>query len=430
MIFLVEEEEMTNTAGFRLRRAERRQVEMVTTALDELLPQDHWVRLVWAHVEKLDLSEFLEGIRAIDGHRGRDATDPHILLCLWLVALSEGVGSARRLEELCTRDVVYRWILGGVTVNRDLLASFRSNRKKELDGLLSQNIAAMMKAGVITLNVVAQDGMKVRAHAGAASFRREATLEDCLKAARKQLEKLDAELEQAGDTLTRRDAARKRAAEEKLAAVERALAEMPAVVAGKEAQKNKAQAGKSEPRVSTTDPDARRMKMADGGFRPAFNPQFATDADSGFIIGVDISNHGTDAREVEPVIADVLTRTGEVPRTYLVDGGFVSHANIEGLSELGCTVYAPVPELKTEGADKFAPRPTDPPAVAAWRKRMASEIAKDIYRLRAPTAERTNAELRSTGLRQLGVRGLEKVTSAVLLSALAFNICRMLALTS
>lgn len=421
---------MTNTRGFRLRRAERRQVEMVSAATDDLLPADHWVRLVWKHVEAMDLSAFLEGIRAVDGRCGRDATDPHILLCLWLVALSEGVGSARRLEELCTRDLVYRWILGGVTVNRDLLASFRSNRKKELDGLLTQNIAAMMKAGVITLNVVAQDGMKERADAGAASFRREATLKECLEAARKQVERLDAELDKESDSLTRREAARERAAQQKLAAVEQALKEMPAVVAAKKAQKNKKQASKSEARVSTTDPEARRMKMADGGFRPAYNLQFATDADSRFIVGLDVSNHGTDAREVEPVIADVLNRTGEMPRTYLVDGGFVSHANIEGLTELGCTVYAPVPELKKEGADKYAPRPTDPPAVAVWRKRMTSEVAKVIYRLRASTAERTNAELRSSGLRHLGVRGVEKVTSAVLLAALAFNICRMLPLMS
>lgn len=420
---------MSKTQGLRLRRPARQQVEFISAAPDDLLPEDHWVRLVWAHVEALDLSAFMQGIRAVEGRCGRDATDPHILLCLWVVALSEGIGSARRLEALCERDLVYRWILGGVTVNRDLLASFRSNRKKELDELVSQNIGAMMNAGIITLNAVAQDGMKERADAGAASFRRQATLEACLEAAREQVKRLDAELEKEGDSLTRRDAARKRAAEEKLAAAKRALAEMPAVVAAKEAQKNKKQASKSEPRVSTTDPEARRMKMADGGFRPAYNLQFATDVESGFIVGTDVSNHGTDAREVEPVIADVLNRTGEVPLEYLVDGGFVSHANIEGLTALGSTVYAPVPELK-KGGDKFAPRPTDPPDVARWRKRMASEAGKAMYRLRAATAERTNAELRATGLRQLGVRGLEKVTSAVLLSVLAFNLCRMLSVMS
>lgn len=420
---------MTNTKGLRLRRAERRQVEVVSAALDDMLPDDHWVRLVWKHVGTLDLSQFLEGVRAVEGKQGRDATDPHILLCLWLVALSEGIGSARRLEELCTRDLVYRWILGGVTVNRDLLASFRSNRKKELDGLLTQNIAAMMKAGFVTLNVVAQDGMKVRASAGAASFRREETLKECFEAARQQLEALDAELE--GDTsLTQRQAARKRAAEEKLAAVERALAELPAVIAAKKAQKNQAKAQRTAPRVSTTDSDARTMKMADGGFRPAYNPQFATDADHGFIVGLNVTNHGTDANEVEPVIPDLLNKTGKVPRQYLMDGGYVNHENIERLTELGSVVYAPVRELENKDADKFAPRRDDPPHVATWRARMESAGAKLIYKLRAQTAERANAELRVRGLRQLNVRGVEKVTSAILLSVLSFNIFRALSLMS
>lgn len=419
---------MMNAKGLRLRKAQRAQVEMRNCALDDLLPEDHWVRLVWAHIETLDLSRFLKGIRAVEGGRGRDATDPHILLCLWLVALSEGIGSARRLEELCERDLAYQWILGGVTVNRDLLASFRSNRKEQMDELLSQNIAAMMKAGLVTLNTVAQDGMKVRAAAGAASFRREETLKQCLETARAQVKTLDAQLEEAKPAHVQRNAARKRGAAEKLAAIADALAEMPAVVAAKNAQKNQPEAKKSEPRVSTTDADARRMKMADGGFRPAYNPQFATDAENGFIVGVHVTNHGTDAREVEPVIADVLNRTGKVPEEYLVDGGFVSHANIEGLTQLGTVVYAPVPEMKDKSVDKFAPRETDPPDVADWRRRMMSKAAKTIYKLRAPTSERANAELRIRGLTQLNVRGMTKVTSAILLTALAFNICRAVAL--
>src|SRR5688572_13781724 len=116
---------MKTEARARLRLARRNQVEFVSAALDDMLPEDHWVRLVWQHVQTMDLSGFLADIKAIDGQPGRDATDPRILMCLWVVALAEGIGSARRLAELCERDLVYRWICGGVTVNRDLLASFR-----------------------------------------------------------------------------------------------------------------------------------------------------------------------------------------------------------------------------------------------------------------------------------------------------------------
>ena len=412
----------------RLRVPQRSQVEFVSAALDDMLPEDHWVRLVWQHVQKLDLSGFHRGIKAVEGTAGRNATDPRVLLCLWLVALSEGVGSARRLDELCRRDLIYRWICGGVSVNRDLLASFRSNRKVELDDLVSQNIAALMKVGVVTLNAVAQDGMKVRASAGAASFRREPTLEECLELARKQVALLDAEFEKDGDALSRRDAARKRAAEEKLAAIERALAEMPAVVAAKEAQKNKGRSKRGEPRVSTTDHEARVMKMADGGFRPAYNPQFATDVDSGIVVGVNVTNRGTDAQEAEPVVADIMWRFNRPPPQYLVDGGYVNHLNIVSLAQAGIEVFAPVRKPRNKNVDPYEPQPGDPPEVVDWRRRMRSERGKTIFKQRPATAERVNAELRKYGLTQLTVRGVAKVTSAILLSVLAFNLLRTISL--
>jgi len=285
-----------------------------------------------------------------------------------------------------------------------------------------------MKTGVVTLNAVAQDGMKVRASAGAASFRREQTLKECLEAARKQVEALAGELNQETSAVTQRDAARQRAAEEKLAAIERALAEMPAVTAAKEAQKNKGRAKKSEPRVSTTDPEARVMKMADGGFRPAYNPQFATDVDSGIVVGVHVTNKGTDAQEAEPVIADVMRRFQQPPQMYLFDGGYVSHDNIESLTDAGIEVFAPVRQPRNEAVDPYQPQRGDPPAVREWRQRMRSDRGKTIYKERGSSAERVNAELRDMGLRQLAVRGLEKATSVILLSVLAFNIVRAISL--
>lgn len=412
----------------RLRKAERRQVEIVAAALDDLLDPEHRVRLVWEYIQKMDMSRFHSDIKAVGGQPGRDATDPRILLCLWVVALSEGIGSARRLAILCERDVVFRWICGGVTVNRDLLAAFRSGNGHKLDELMSQVVAALMHAGLVTLNAVAQDGMKVRASAGAASFRRERTLEECLAQARAQVATLKRELDADDSALSRRDAARQRAADEKLAAIERAMAEMPAVVAAKEAQKNKGRAKQSEPRVSTTDAEARVMKMADGGFRPAYNPQFATDVASDVIVGVHVTNEGTDAQQAEPVIADVMNRFSSVPLRYLFDGGYVNHLNITSLTQLGVEVFAPPRKPRSEGVDPYEPQPGDPPEVVAWRRRMRSERGKKTYKQRASTAERINANLREMGLRQLNVRGLARVTSAILLSALAFNILRAVTL--
>lgn len=417
-------------AQVRLRRAERAQVEMLTTALDDLLPADHWVRLVWKHVCSLDVSRFTDTVLAVEGGPGRDATDPRILITLWVVALSEGIGSARRLEELTTRDIVYRWICGRVTVNRDLLAAFRANRESELDELLSQTIAVLMDANIVTMNAVAQDGMKVRASAGAASFRREKTLQRLLVEAREQVARLkkDINKDDSGSTTRRHEAAREQAANEKLKAAEKAMAEMPAVVAAKEAQRNKGRAKQSEPRVSTTDPEARVMKMADGGFRPAYNPQFATDTGSGVIVGVQVSNEGTDARQLEGMIVDVLNRTGTLPQQYLVDGGYVSDSNIEGMAACGPELLAPVRQPRERQYDPHVRQPGESEAVGAWRERMGTDRGKDEYKKRASTAERANAQLREMGLRQVMVRGLTKVTSAVLLSAIAYNIGRMLSL--
>lgn len=412
----------------RLRKADRRQVEICAAALDDLLDPEHRVRLIWQYIQKMDMSALHADIKAFEGQAGRDATDPRILLCLWVVALSEGIGSARRLAALCERDVVFRWICGGVTVNRDLLAGFRSSNGSKLDELMSQTVAALMHTGVVTLNAVAQDGMRVRASAGAASFRRQQTLEECLTKAREQVAALNRELEADDSAMTKRDAARKRAADEKLEAIERAMAEMPAVVAAKEAQKNKGRASKSEPRVSTTDAEARVMKMPDGGFRPAYNPQFATDVDSGLIVGVHVTNEGTDAQQAEPVIADIMKRFSRPPLQYLFDGGYVNHLNITSLTQAGIEVFAPPRQPRNPGVDPYEPQPNDPQEVVAWRKRMKSDRGKDTYKQRASTAERINANLREMGLRQLTVRGLAKVTSAVLLSALAFNILRAVAL--
>jgi transposase len=414
----------------RLRMAERKQVELLSTALDDLIPADHWVRLAERHVASLDLSRFTADVRAVDGRPGRDATDPKILLTLWIVALSEGIGSARRLAELTTRDVVYKWICGGVTVNRDMLARFRAIRGAELDELLSQTIAAMMDAGLVTLTAVAQDGAKVRASAGAGSFRRKRTLERFLEEARAHVARLKKDLEADGtSSVTRQDAARSRAAEERLAAMQRALAEMPKVEAKKAEQRKKGgKQGTSEPRVSTTDPDARVMKMGDGGFRPAFNPQFATDVGSNAIVGVVVTNEGTDARQLEPMLTDILDRTGELPTQYLADGGYVSDENIEATAAAGIEALLPVRQPRTKKYDPHTKQPGESEEVGAWRERMGTDRGKVDYKARAATAERTNAELRKMGLTQLAVRGMTKVTSAVLLMAVAYNIGRMVSL--
>ncbi|HQR29349.1 MAG TPA: IS1182 family transposase, partial [Anaeromyxobacteraceae bacterium] len=422
---------MNENAKPRVVEPVRNQLSLQPVDLEGLVPEEHPVRAIWALVERLDLSEFYDEIAARGSAPGRSATDPRVLLALWLFANSEGVGSARLLDRLCDRDAPYRWICGGVPVNHHTLADFRVKHGKKLDRLMTQLLAVLMKEGLVQLKRVAQDGMKVRASAGAASFRRRQSLERCRDEAQEQVRKLRREIEADPSASSKRvTAARERAAKARLEAVEAALAEIPEIEeqrAERDAKKPADAKRRGEIRVSTTDAESRVMKMADGGFRPAYNVQLATD-ESGFIVGADVTNHGTDQPHLVPMLDEIEQRTGRAPDEYLVDGGFVTLENIEVLSRRGATPYAPLPTSRNKRTDPHESKPGDSAEVAAWRVRMGTEEAKRVYVQRGVLAERTNADLRGhRGLDRLNVRGLHKVKAVVLLAALAFNVLRLLA---
>jgi transposase len=409
----------------RLRRAERQQVVMHVASLDSLLPEDHRARWVWEYVQGLDLSELYAPIQAVEGGAGRDATDPKILLALWLYATLDGVGSARQLARLCEDHVAYRWIGGGVSMNPHTLSDFRTAHPAFLEELLTQSVATLLHEGLVALHRVAQDGMRVRASAGAASFRRRATLEECQAQARQQVETLRQELQADPGAGTRRQqAARQRATRERSERIAKALGELGEIEAKKKGAK------KEKARVSTTDPEARVMKMADGGFRPAHNVQFATDTASQVITGVEVVKAGSDTGQMPPMIEQHQQRYGKIPDEALVDGGFAQLEDIEKVSSFagGTTVYAPVQKPRKEGRDPHQPLPGDSATIAEWRQRMGTLEAKEIYKERAATAECVNAISRNRGLRQFLVRGLEKVRAVVLWFAIAHNLMRAVAL--
>jgi transposase len=411
----------------RLREAERTQLEFREYSLDSLLPEDHRARVLWEMVGRLDLSAFYDAIEAREHMPGHPATDPKILLTLWLYATAEGVGSARQVERLCTRDNAYRWICGGVTTNHHTLADFRVAHGDKLDALLTNLLAVLMKEGLLELRRVAQDGVRVRASAGAGSFRRRETLEQCREQAKEQVETLRKELDQDPSASSDREkAARQRAAKERLEAIERALEEMPKVEQTKARNKKKSPGKKtSEARVSTTDAEARVMKMGDGGWRPAYNIQFGTDVDTRFILGVAVTNVGSDAEQMVPMVEQVEQRTGYCPYEWLTDGGFINLEQIDQLETWGVRVYMPPATPRNPAIDPYKPKPGDTEHVARWRRRMGTKKAKEIYKLRAATAETVNADLRRwRGLQLLPVRGSPKVRCIALLMALTHNLLR------
>jgi len=430
-------EGLTSPQQARVLRPVRNQVEWVARDLDASLPEDHPARAIWAFLDRLDLSPFYASIKSVVGRAGHPTTDPQVLLALWLFATSDGVGSARQIARLCKEHDAYRWICGGVPINYHTLSDFRVAHQEALDGLLTEILASMMDSGLVTLHHVAQDGMRVRASAGASSFRREPTLQRCLAEAEQQVAALAAEREQPDPGRNaRQEAARERAAKERQQRVETALRRMPKIQAAKERSKrteSKAKREKvSKARVSTTDPEARVMKMPDGGFRPAYNLQLATDEDSQVIVGVAVDTTGSDAGQAPPVLEQVVERTGRLPEAYLMDGSFARREDVTALQRRGVTVYAPTrsPRTTTSGRTKADPRPDDTPEVARWRVRMETEEAKEIYKGRAATSECVNAHARRHSLTQLLVRGTRNVLSVLLLVAITHNLLRWIALSA
>ena len=430
-------EGLTSPQQARVLRPVRNQVEWVERDLDASLPEDHPARAIWAFLERLDLSQFYASIKSVLGRAGHPTTDPQVLLALWLYATSEGIGSARQIDRLCKEHDAYRWLCGGVPINYHTLSDFRVAHQEALDNLLTEILASMMDAGLVKLNHVAQDGMKVRASAGSGSFRRESSLERCLAEAEQQVAALAAERERPDPGRSKRqEAARERAARERQRRVEKALRHMPKAQAAKERRKKnrpKAERDKvSEARVSTTDPECRVMKMPDGGFRPAYNLQMATDEDSQVIVAVAVDATGSDGGQAPAGLEQVERRIGRLPEAYLIDGNFAKREDITALERRGVTVYAPTrsPRTTTSGRTKAEPRRDDTPEVAAWRQRMETDEAKEIYKGRAATSECVNAHARRHSLTQLLVRGVDKVRSVLLLVAITHNLLRWMALSA
>jgi transposase len=410
----------------RLRVPLRNQAEVSWESLDQRLDPDSQARVVWSLVCQLDLDAWLKDIKAVDHHVGRNAIDPRLLVALWVFATLRGVGSARELDRLCSDHLAYQWLCGGVSVNYHTLADFRSGGGEKWDELLTQIVATLMDEGLVTMDRVAQDGMRVRADAGNSSFRTGGTLEKRLEEAKQQVETLKLLAETNPDELSRRQhAARERAARERQERIENAKRECDEL-RRKKAERDEGKKQKSsEARASTTDPLARNMKFSDGGYRPGYNVQFATDVATGIVVGVAVTNEGNDFEQLPPMLDQLEERYDKPAGAVLIDGGFISLEAIDSAETRGCKVYGPVKDQEKQtkaGKDPFARKRDDTDQTAEWRKRMGQAASKTIYKLRAQTAEWVNALCRNRGLQQMAVRGIKKCRITATLYAITHNL--------
>jgi len=351
------------------------------------------------------------------------------MLALWLWATVDGIGSARQLDRLCRDHLAYRWLCGGVSMNYHSLSTFRIAHMAALERLLAQGVATMVEAGLVSLDTLAQDGLRVRASAGSSSFRRRARLDELLAKAQARVEQLRAEVESdpaAGNR--RQQAAKKRGARklrEQIEAAQQRMKELEAERERRQKTNKKEVARQKEPRASTTDAEARVLKMADGGFRPGYNTQIISAPEHQVVVAVDIDTSGSDRGLAQPGI-EAVHAGGYQPSDYLVDGGFTKNETIEWAHAKGINIWCPAGQTK-HGTDPYAPKKDDGIGVADWRQRMQSEHGKTFYKLRAQH-ECINAHARRMGLRQLSLRGKIKARIQLLWFAVAHNMMRFFAL--
>lgn len=408
----------------RLLIPERLQVEMRVAALDDMIAEDHQVRFIWEFVNKLNLSKILNKIKSVENGPGRSATDPRIFLSLWILAIIEGIGSARTIERYCEEHLAFKWICGGVSVNYHSISDFRANHGEELDNLLTESVAILIHKGLVNLKRVSQDGMKVKAHAGKGSFHREPTLKDSLKIAKEQLIALNKELEGSlSDYSERIKAAKRKVAEQRVSKIQDSINELEKYRQQKEKtlikeRKKLSESVKQEMRTSTTDPECRKMQMNNKGYSPAYNIQFATDHKNRAIVGFDVTNNASDYGQLSCMLEQIQNRYDRNPDEILADSGYFSHADIEKASKIGKNTLLYVPPrnpdsyLTTKGKSKV---------IIDLEQRMINPLVKTMYKERASTAEWTNATNRNRGLWRFCVIGLKKVKAVVCLFAITHN---------
>jgi transposase len=400
---------------------------------DVWLAPDHRARLVVGFVETLDLTVLYDKVEAREGTAGRPAADPAVLFALWLLATMDGVGSARELDRLTSQDLAYRWVACGVPVNYHGLAEFRVAHADVLDDLLTETLAAFMAGGLFDADEIVVDGTKIKASAGKSSYKRALRLDEAEATARARVAALKAEVDADPAASSKRtQAARARGLRQTQERIEKArgkLAEIEAEKAERAKRSPKEVAGQKEARASLTDPQARRMRCADGAVRASYNVQIAATTDHGFVTAIMATDRRNDSGLVQPMFEESEQRLGRPIKRVLADTGF---AQVDDIVALGSRPDAPVGVYIHPPKDRTDVKPAtllvrqrererEPQTIKDWRQRMTTNKAKAIMKKRG-RIERVNANFKNRGFGTLLVRGLAKVQAIGLWHALTHNL--------
>jgi transposase len=472
---------------------DRRQLVLRTVDVEKLIDEDHGVRAIWELIGRLDLSLYHAQIEAVEGHAGRDHTDPQLLISVWLYAYSRGISSAREIARQCEFEPGFQWLGGLRAISHRTLSGFRSENKAALDNLFVQVLGMLSAEGLIGLERVTLDGTKIKANAGGNSFRRKEKLQAHLELAREQVRILNAEGEQEESTAKRQAAARRRGARQRASRLEAAVREVERLQQEKKHDRKEFVA-----RASSTDPDAHVMRNGEGGTVPSYNLQLVTDTTHGLVVNVEAATDAIDYRQLQPALERCHSTLGETPKQILADGNYTNHASVQAAAECGVDFYGswqdswkrveydacgrrgdflasafpydekrdcftcPAGQILTHQAlnrsnkvlahvyrpgktvcaqcplrSQCAPpnarpnwwrsitRMQEPATTTAFKAKMATEEAKQIYAQRSQIAEFPHAWLKQRcGLRQFRCRGRLKVTMEATWACLSYNLSR------
>ena len=324
----------------RLKVIDRAQLLFRTVDVERLIPDDHPARAIWEFVGRLDLNGYTEQVRSVAGGAGRPAFDPQLLVSLWVYSYSQAVSSAREIERRCEYHPAYQWLTGMQSIGAHTLSDFRSTHGEILSELFVQTLGLLSADGLITLERVMLDGTKVRANASGSGFRSKPRVEEFLKDAREAVEALEAQTEE--ESSRQMQAAQQRARRERAQRLESALKEYDKLEAAKSRIK----------RVSTTDPDARIMKQAEGGSAPSYNVQVSTDAAHGLIVDIDATQAGSDYQQLTPATERIEQSMQRAPEQMVVDGGYISSSNIAEMAKRDIDFVGPKSENKSAEANR------------------------------------------------------------------------------
>jgi transposase len=335
----------SDSARPRVRAVNRSQLTWQMLDVERLIELEHPARAIWELSGRLKLDGFYAPIEAVEGSAGRTPWDPRLLVSLWIYAYSRGISSAREIARRCSYEPAFQWLCGLEEINHHTLSDFRVSHDESLRELFVQVLGVLSSEGLVSLERVMHDGTRIKANAGADSFRREERLKEHLEAARKQVEAMGDPRE---EEPKRKRAAQERALRERQQRLEQALEEVQKVRQGKRAQ------DKEQARASQSDPQARIMKQSDGGYAPSYNVQLSTEASHRIVVGAEVSQSGSDFVHLVGAVAQVEQNLGQKPAQVVVDGGFTSRENIVALAEQGVDMIGslPAPNLSSAGQQR------------------------------------------------------------------------------